>query len=49
MGFVKIIPEIKTKNASLPKISMLVQIIGDILLKLFSNDSIQILQKWISS
>ena len=45
MGFVEIIRVIKTKNVSLPKISMLMQITGNILLNLFSNDSIQILQQ----
>ena len=40
MRFVEIIREIKTKNVSLLRISMLVQIVGEI-----SNDSIQILLK----
>ena len=44
MGFVENIRAIKTKNVSLPKISMLA-IVGDILPKLCSNDSIQILLK----
>ena len=42
MGFVKIIREIKTINVSLLKISMVVQIVGEILTQLCSNDSIQI-------
>ena len=45
MGFVEIIREIKTKNVSLPRISMLVQIVGEILPQLCSNNSIQILLK----
>ena len=45
MGFVEIIWEIKTKNVSLPKISVLVLIVGKVLLQLYSNDSIQILLK----
>ena len=45
MRFVEIIRAIKTKNVSLPRISMLVQIVGEILPKLCSNDSIQILLK----
>ena len=45
MGFVEIIREIKAKNVSLPRISMLMQIVGDILPQLCSNDSIQILLK----
>ena len=45
MEFVEIIQAIKTKNVSLPKISMLVQIVGEILPQLCSNDSIQILLK----
>ena len=45
MGFVKIIRQIKTKNVSLPKISMLVQIVGKILPQLCFNDSKQILLK----
>ena len=45
MRFVEIIREIKTKNVSLPRISMLVQIVGEILPQLCSNDSIQILLK----
>ena len=45
MGFVEIFRAIKTKNVSLPKISMLVQIVGKILTQLCSNDSIQILLK----
>ena len=45
MGFVEIIREIKTKNVSLPKISMLVQIVSEILPQLYSNDSTQILLK----
>ena len=44
-GFVEIIQEIKTKNVSLSKTSMLVQIVGEILPLLFFNDSIQILLK----
>ena len=45
MGFVEIIQEIKTKTVSLPKISMLVQIVSEIKLlpQLCSNnDSIKI-------
>ena len=45
MGFVEIIREIKTKNLSLPKINMLVQIVGEILLQLCSKDFIRILLK----
>ena len=47
MRFVEIIREIKTKNVSLPRISMLVQIVGEILVlpQLCFNDSIQILLK----
>ena len=45
VGFVEISREIKTKNVSLPKISMLVQIVGEIFPRLCSNDSIQILLK----
>ena len=45
MGFVEIIREIKTKNLSLLRISMLVQIVGEILSQLYSNDSIQMLLK----
>ena len=47
MGFVEIIREIKTKNVSLPKISMLMQIVGEILQQLCFNDSIQILLKMV--
>ena len=43
MGFVEILREIKTKNVSLPKLIMLMQIVGEILPQLCSNDSIQIL------
>ena len=42
MGFVLIIRAIKIKHVSLLKISMLVQIVGEILSQLCSNDSIQI-------
>ena len=45
MGFVDIIPEIKTKYVSLLRIRMLVQIFSEILPPLCSNDSIQILLK----
>ena len=45
MGFFKIIREMKIKNVSLPKISILVQIAGKILPELCTNDSIQILLK----
>ena len=45
MGFVEIIREITIKNVSMPKITMLVQIVGEILSQLCSNDSIQILLK----
>ena len=45
MGFVEIIREIKTKNESLLKIRMLVQIVSELLPQLCSNDSIQILLK----
>ena len=45
MGFVEIIRGIKTKNVSLLKISMLVQIISEILPQLCYNDSIQSLLK----
>ena len=45
MEFVEIIREIKTKNVSLLKISMLVQTLCEILPQLCSNDSIQILLK----
>ena len=45
MGFVEIIRAIKTKNVSLPKISMFMQIVGEILPQLCANDSIQILLK----
>ena len=45
MQFFKIIREMKTKNESLPKISILVQIAGEILQQLCSNDSIQFLLK----
>ena len=45
MGFVAIIRAIKTKNVSLLKISMLVQIVSEMLSQLYSNDSIQILLK----
>ena len=50
MGFVEIIREIKTKNVSLLKISILVQIVGKVLPQLCSNDSIQILLKmeWLT-
>ena len=47
MRFVEIIREINTKNVSLPRISMLVQIVGDILPQLCSNDLIQILPKMV--
>ena len=43
MEFFKIIREMKTKNVSLLKISILVQIAGEILPQLFTNDSIHIL------
>ena len=43
MGFVEIIWSIKTKHVSFPKISMLVQIVGEILPQLCSNNSIQTL------
>ena len=43
MGFVGIIQAIKIKNVSLSKISVLVQIFGEILPQLCSNDSLQIL------
>ena len=45
MGFVKIIREIRSKNVSLLKTSMLVQIVSEILPQLCSNDSVQILVK----
>ena len=45
MGFVEIIRKLKTKSVSLPKISILVQIVGEILPQLCSNDCIQILLK----
>ena len=45
MGFVEIIREIKTIYVSLLKIRMLVQIVSDLLPRLCSNDSIQILLK----
>ena len=45
MGFVEIIREIKTKNVSLPKISLLVLIVGEILPQLSSNDSLQTILK----
>ena len=45
MVFVEIIREIKTKNLSLPKISILVQIVDEILPQLCSNEYIQILLK----
>ena len=45
MGFFKINREIKTKNISLPKINILVQIAGEVLPQLCSNDFIQILLK----
>ena len=45
MGFIEIIRAIKTKNVSLLKISMLVQIVSEILPQLCSSDSIQILLK----
>ena len=45
MGFVQIIRAIKTKNVTLLKISILVQIVSEILPQLCSNDSIQILLK----
>ena len=45
VGFVEIIRETKTKNIPLLKISMLVQIVGEILPQLCSNDSTQILLK----
>ena len=45
MGFIEIIREIKTKNVSFLKISMLVQIVGVILPQFCFNDSIQILLK----
>ena len=47
MGFVGVIREIKTKNISLLKISKLVQIVGEILPQLCSNDIIQILLKMV--
>ena len=40
MGFIEIIRAIKTKNVSFLKISILVQIISDLLSQLCSNDSI---------
>ena len=42
-----IIREIKNKNVSLLKMSMLVQIVAEILSLLCSNDSIQILLKMV--
>ena len=45
MEFVEIIQAIKTKYVSLTKISMLVQIVIEILSQLCSNESIQILLK----
>ena len=45
MGFVEIIRAIETKNVPLLKISMLVQIVGEILPQLCSKDSVQILLK----
>ena len=45
MGFVEIIRAIKTKNGYFLKISMLVQIVSEILPQLCSSDSIQILLK----
>ena len=45
LGFVEIIQAIKTENASLLRISMLVQIFFEILLQLCSRDSIQIFLK----
>ena len=45
MGFVEIMRELKTENVSLPKISKLVEIVGEILPQLCCNDSIQILLK----
>ena len=47
MRFVEIIRAIETKNVSLLKISMLVQIVSGILPQLCSNDSIQILLKMV--
>ena len=38
VGFVKIIWEIKTKNVSLQKIRMMVQIVGEILPQICSTD-----------
>ena len=45
MGFVEIIRAIKTKNVSLPRISTLMKIVGEILPQSCSDDSIQILLK----
>ena len=47
MRFVEIIREIKTKNVSLPRITMSVQIVGEILPQLCFNDSVQILLKMV--
>ena len=43
IGFVEIILVIKTKNVSLLKTRVLVQIVSELLPQLCSNDSIQIL------
>ena len=43
MRFVEIVRVVKTKNVSLPKISMFMEIVNKILPQLCSNDSIQIL------
>ena len=45
MGFIEIIEADKTKNVSLLKISLLVQIVSEILPQLCSSDSIQFLLK----
>ena len=45
IGFVEIILVIKTKNVSLLKTRVLVQIVSELLPQLCSNDSIQILLK----
>ena len=45
IGFVEIIQDIKTKQVSLLKIRMFVQIVSELLQQLCSNDSIQFLVK----